>query len=172
MGKTAAREGADFLEISSAKEGKKDESPEWEGVKEVHDVDELEAISIENELPSSQDDDTTTTDKLPSSEEMEELKQKFHQSMLDIYKTAKRELNYTASYFIQMVSEWGGLETARRLLTKNELSEGFTELYLRDRLDLTVEAHVIKTEFRPLFTPQEIAIAKQRLQDMDYPINE
>jgi len=172
MGKTAAREGADFLECSSAKEEKKDERLEWERVKEVHDVDELEAISIENELPSSQDDDTTTADKLPSSEEMEELKQKFHQSMIDIYKTAKRELNYTASYFIQMVSELGGLETARRLLTKNELSEGFTELYLRDRLDLTVEAHVIKTEFRPLFTPQEIAIAKQRLQDMDYPINE
>jgi hypothetical protein len=172
MGKTVAREGADFLESASEQEKEIDKSPEWAEVKKIHDVDELEAMSIENELPSSQNGDTPTAGKLPSSDEMEELKQNFHQAMIDIYKTAKRDLNYTASYFIQMISELGGLETARRLLAKDELSEGFTELYLRDRLDLTMEAHVIKPEFRPLFTPQEIAIAEQRLRDMDYPINE
>jgi hypothetical protein len=67
-----------------------------------------------------------------------------------------------------MVSELGGLETARRLLAKPELSDGFTELYLRDRLDLTVEAHVIKPEFRPLFTADELLVAERRLRDLDY----
>ena len=67
-----------------------------------------------------------------------------------------------------MVSEVGGLETARRLLQKTDLSEGFVTLWTIGRLDLTVEAHVIKPEFRPLFTSQEIAIAEQRLKEVDY----
>lgn len=40
------------------------------------------------------------------------LEDQFHQDMVEIYKTAKRELHYNASYFIQMVAEQGGLRAA------------------------------------------------------------
>lgn len=93
---------------------------------------------------------------------------RFHQAMLDIYQTAKRDFNYHATYFLRMVSEYGGLEAAKRLLATSKPSEGFTSLWESGRLDLSVEAHVIRPEFRPLFTDAEIATATQRLEDLGY----
>jgi hypothetical protein len=99
---------------------------------------------------------------------MSNLEEQFHQAMLDIYQTAKRDINYTPTYFMQMVSEFGGLEAARRLLQKPELSNGFTKLWDKQRLDLTVEAHVIQPKFASLFTPEEIEIATKRLTEFGF----
>ena len=100
------------------------------------------------------------------------LADQFHQDMLDIYKTAKRECHYNANYFLGMLSDLGGVETAKRLLATAEPSEGFTTLYLCKRLDLTVEAHVIKSEYASLFTPEEIEIARARLKEYGYKLVE
>jgi hypothetical protein len=43
-------------------------------------------------------------------------------------------------------------------------SGGFTTLWERGRLDLTVEAHVLKTEFAPLFTDGDRHQARDRLE--------
>jgi hypothetical protein len=93
-----------------------------------------------------------------------ELEQRFHAAMINLYQTAKREIDYTPTYFLQMVSEYGGLKTAKRLIHKDKPSEGFTTLYLKNSLELSVEAHVIRPEFAPLFTTEEIAIARARLK--------
>jgi hypothetical protein len=53
--------------------------------------------------------------------------------MRDVYVRAKREANYTASFFLTMLSEHGGLGTAHRLLSSSEISSGFTALYERGR---------------------------------------
>jgi hypothetical protein len=87
--------------------------------------------------------------------------------MRDVYHNAKKHCNYTATYFLQMVNEHGGLEAARRLLAK-EISSGFTELYLCGRLDLTAEAQMIRPEFAPLFTAEELEIARARLAQLGY----
>jgi hypothetical protein len=93
-----------------------------------------------------------------------DLERRFHRAMVDIYERAKREVGYTATRFIQMVGEKGGLETARYLLSTGPVSDGFVTLWEKGRLDLTVEAHVTSAEFRPLFTAAEIGIAEDRLQ--------
>lgn len=46
--------------------------------------------------------------------------------MARIYETAKREIGYTATRFMQMVAEHGGLEAARQLLRASNVSDGFT----------------------------------------------
>lgn len=92
----------------------------------------------------------------------------FHKAMVNIYEEAKRKYGYNAIYLLQMIGEYGGVEAAKRLLAKENVSEGFGTLQLYDRLDLTVEAHVVKPEFASLFTPEEIAIAKRRLADVHY----
>jgi hypothetical protein len=69
--------------------------------------------------------------------------------MIAIYETAKRELAYNATRFLQMISEEGGLAAARQLLWSPKPSEGFTTLWERGRLDLTVEAHILRDEFTP-----------------------
>ena len=64
----------------------------------------------------------------------ESLEQAFHTAMVDVYQRAKREAGYQATYFIQMVSDRGGLATARYLLHASGVSEGFTALWERRRL--------------------------------------
>lgn len=89
--------------------------------------------------------------------------------MLDIYRRARSEAGYPAAYFIQSVQEQGGLATAKSLLHASSTSEGFTQLYLRKRLDLTVEAVICETpRFSPLFTDDEIDTARRRLDAHGY----
>lgn len=84
--------------------------------------------------------------------------------MISIYETAKLELGYNATRFVQMISDQGGLPTARQLLWSDAPSEGFTRLWERGRLDLTVEAHVLLDEFESVFTDQDREQARSRLK--------
>jgi hypothetical protein len=92
----------------------------------------------------------------------------FDQRMVDIYRTAKSELGYNATYFLRMISERGGLATARSLISSATVSEGFTALWERKRLDLTVEALVLQEEFAGLFTEDELDMARDRLAQYGY----
>ena len=104
----------------------------------------------------------------PDGEPGLDVRAEFERAMKDIYVRAKSEANYTASYFIGMLSSYGGLGTAQRLLASTEVSSGFAALYERDRLDLTVEALVIQSKFASLFTDEELDIARQRLDQLGY----
>jgi hypothetical protein len=97
-----------------------------------------------------------------------DVRAEFERAMKDVYIRAKAEANYTATYFVGMLSNYGGLGTAQRLLASSEVSSGFAALYERGRLDLTVEALVVKPEFAGLFTDDEIEIARQRLDQLGY----
>lgn len=91
------------------------------------------------------------------------LEIEFHKDMIDIYRKAKEECGYNATRFLQMVSNDGGIKTAKKLLATAEPSDGFTELWRNHRLDLTKENLVIKLKYRSLFTDREIEIARERL---------
>lgn len=92
----------------------------------------------------------------------------FDEAMLSIYERAKADCKYNAARFLQMVGDRGGLQTAKYLLHAPGLSDGFTALWECKRLDLTVEALVLKPEWRGLFTDQELEIAAKRLSDLGY----
>ena len=49
------------------------------------------------------------------------------------------------------------------------VSDGFTELYLRGHLELSVEFLALKPEFRDLFLRELQAEARRRLEDVNYP---
>ena len=89
----------------------------------------------------------------------------FHRAMVQIYETARRDVDYKPTRFLQMVSEHGGVEAARHLLRADTPSEGFITLWAAGRLDLTVEAHVLKPEYADLFTEEERRIARRRLDE-------
>ena len=101
------------------------------------------------------------------------LEAKFDDAMLDINRAAG-ELTppYRAHGFLSMVRQHGGKETADRLLAKTEPSEGFTELFLRGRENLTisVEYLVLRNPWRQIFTADQLAIARQRLHDVECPL--
>lgn len=94
---------------------------------------------------------------------VDEVERRFHRAMISIYETAKRELGYNASRFVQMVSEQGGLATASQLLWSDTPSDGFTTLWEHHRLDLTVEDHVLRAEFASLFSDADRERALTRL---------
>jgi hypothetical protein len=100
---------------------------------------------------------------------MEKLKDEFTQAMFEIYRRAKDEAKYAANIFLQMVADRGGLETARYLINQSRPSDGYTHLYERGRIDLTVEAMIVDNEkWHPLFSADEIIRARKRLVEYGY----
>jgi len=95
------------------------------------------------------------------------LERKFHDEMLNIYDTAKTECNYIATRFYQMVLEHGGLNAAKHLLAGN-ISEGIKRLWEEKRLDISMEATIIQDPWHKLFSDNELAIARKRLNDLGY----
>ena len=76
------------------------------------------------------------------------MEQAFDQAMIEIYRSAKKELGYNETRFLQMITDHGGVAAARQLLHAPAVSDGFTTLWEHHRLDLSVEAHVLQDEFR------------------------
>jgi hypothetical protein len=90
--------------------------------------------------------------------------------MMNIYHRARKEAGYNATRYLQMLHDQGGVGTAQTLLHATQVSEGYTALWERKRLDLTVEALALQPEWRELFTPEELDIARQRLQQHGYQV--
>lgn len=92
----------------------------------------------------------------------------FAQRMKAVYERGRSEAGYNATYYLSMLSQYGPQETAHRLLAAPAVSDGFSELWERGRLDLTVEAIVVEPQFSELFSENEIAHARRRLKQFDY----
>ena len=60
------------------------------------------------------------------------------------------------------------LETARRCLSGNRDSEGFTQLQRLCRLELSLEALAIQKAYTALFTDEQVNNALMRLLDAGY----
>lgn len=137
--------------------------------KDVHGDGDLAAVAEtrqSNLRPDSSVD--RVTDTPPSTASDEDLTAQFHRAMVGVYQRARDEANYNANYFIQMVSEKGGLATAKQLLGAAQPSHGFTALWEAGRLDLSVEAVVLRPEYSNLFSRQELRTARRRLADYGY----
>lgn len=101
---------------------------------------------------------------------MESLEKRFNEDMKQIYQRAKKELNYNATRFMQLVSENGGIQAAKQLISKDGGTYGFEVLWENYRLDLLVEAHVMKIKYRELFSKEEIEKCRNRLIEFGYDI--
>ena len=79
-----------------------------------------------------------------------------------------RRIGYRPTGFMGMVTQSSAFEAVRALLAKREPSDGFTTLWEKNRLDLTVESIILKPEWRSYFTPEEHEIARTRLAEVNY----
>ena len=102
---------------------------------------------------------------------MADIRKEFDQAMFSIYRRAKSEANYNATIFLNMLTSKGGLPTAKYLINAERPSDGYTHLYERGRLDLTVEAMVVESSrWHGLFTDDELVRARKRLQAYGYTV--
>ncbi|MBD9541320.1 hypothetical protein IB276_17840 [Ensifer sp. ENS04] len=91
----------------------------------------------------------------------------FDKAMLAIYDEAT-EFGYYPNDFRSMVEKLGGVTTAKQLINKPKISQGFTRLWEEGRLDLSVEALAVSPEWRTLFSADEIKRSSQRLKEAGY----
>jgi hypothetical protein len=75
---------------------------------------------------------------------------------------------YWASYFLRGVRNHGGPAYAHQLLRAEGTSDGFQRLTDEHRLDLTVEALVLRPDYASLFSDEERTIAAHRLARAGY----
>lgn len=97
------------------------------------------------------------------------LEEQFHAAMLHIHEQAARlKPPYRATRFRQLVLSSGGKAAADQLLASTSASDGFTELFLRGRenLKLSVEYLVLQEPWKALFSEEQLAVARRRLQDV------
>lgn len=98
----------------------------------------------------------------------EDLEKSFDGEMRNIYQRALSECQYRATRFLNTINEHGGYAAARQLLASPKYSEGLTKLWELGRLDISMEALVLKAPWKTLFTEQELQIARKRLQELGY----
>jgi 5-methylcytosine-specific restriction protein A len=89
------------------------------------------------------------------------------EALLDGFKRAGREAGYRGYYYLRSIRTHGALAAAKRILAKRGAggeTKGFRALLHAGRPDLSVEAIILRPEFRSLFTPAELATARERLK--------
>jgi len=97
-----------------------------------------------------------------------DLELQFHERMRQVYDQAKVECGYTATRFMQMVNEQGGLSTAKKLINSPKYSEGLTRLWELKRLDISMEATVLQQPWRELFTKEDLKKASEKLKKLGF----
>ncbi len=99
--------------------------------------------------------------------------------MVDIFRRASEatrkqrpdgtfERGYWASYFLRGVRNRGGVAYAHTLLRAEGTTDGFARLTEEGRLDLTMEALVLRPEYHRLFSTTELQAAASRLARAGY----
>src|SRR5688572_15968710 len=97
----------------------------------------------------------------------------FTQFLLAKTKEAKQDTGYPATQFVSMINAQGGEAAALNLLSATKPpSDGFVRLWEEDRLDLTLEALILESEWRNHFPVESLDIARKRLTDVKYTLNE
>ena len=93
------------------------------------------------------------------------IEEEFTEALLHGYKTAGEEVGYWGKRYLQSIRRNGGLATAKRMLLPRNAGQrmGLDALIEANRPDLTVEAIILREQFRPLFTNVELEAARTRL---------
>ncbi len=100
-----------------------------------------------------------------------QLEQQFDEQVMAVYENGKRILRYNATRFLQKIRSDGGIGAAKSWLRskKNDKpTNGFLRLVDSGRLDISLEALVLKDPWNTLFTEEELEVARKRLAKYGY----
>lgn len=92
-----------------------------------------------------------------------DLEQKLYDELIVNTKECQK-LGYNPTAFLEMLSKYGTLGTARKLIHAPHVSDGYSKLFMMGRLDLTLEAVMLKPEYANLLTKEELEICASRIQ--------
>jgi len=89
---------------------------------------------------------------------------------LAMIKECKR-FSYTPTIFIGKFHRDGAVATAKELGGSPKYHDGLERLWKEKRLDISVEAIMIKEKYNTLFTSEELKNAKHKLTELGYNLN-
>lgn len=98
---------------------------------------------------------------------MSPLEERLRADLLEVSEQATK-LHYYPARFVQMIHEDGPVLTARSLLTDTDIQSGLIRLWDLKRLELSLEAQILKPEYAELFTTEELRSARARLTKLDW----
>ena len=102
------------------------------------------------------------------SPQVETIEDRFKRDLLDISEQATK-LHYYPARFVQMIHELGAFPTAKALLIDADIQSGLVRLWELGRLDLSLEAQVLKPEYSSEFSDVERRSARERLEKLGWP---
>lgn len=96
------------------------------------------------------------------------LQNRFNKEILESIKTMKKEV-YSPTRFIIMLHKANNdaYSIVPKIISKNT-TIGLEKLYEKNRLDLSVEATIIKPEYKELFPVEIINICRRKLKMLGY----
>ena len=98
------------------------------------------------------------------------LQNKFNEEVFQAIEESKK-IGYTPTRFIQMLHQANNnaVEVVQRLVTK-EATTGLEKLWEQGRLELSMEAIMIKPEYKELFSSEIITVCTKKLKKYGYKI--
>ena len=99
---------------------------------------------------------------------MTELEKKFSEEWMKKAEQTQAFEQYNATRLLKNIQERGGVSVARRMLERNGCSESFALLKKHNRVDLSMEALVVKGEYGALFEDDEVNQCFTLLCETDY----
>lgn len=87
---------------------------------------------------------------------MIELEKKLQQEVIKNCELAEKEYGCKMTRFLQTIERFGIVRTAQEIFKKGRTSDCFNKLAEAGRLELTMEATIVKGEYSELFTDEQV----------------
>lgn len=98
----------------------------------------------------------------------QQLEHDLHKAMLEVPFRIQSLANYNPQRLWLLVRKTGGLRAAKILLRNDRITMGLQVLSKAKCLDASIEYLVLQNRWRPLFTEQELRMAKSRLRQLGF----
>lgn len=95
------------------------------------------------------------------------LEDEFHRA-LENHVYADFKTHSFPMFLLQAMRRHGGVFAAKQLLGISPVRSGLIELCEQGRLDTSVESLMLQERWKPLFSADELKLARRRLEDLGY----
>ncbi|ONI41703.1 hypothetical protein AN640_07780 [Candidatus Epulonipiscium fishelsonii] len=105
------------------------------------------------------------------SENKDYIKQKFNKEVINTYKRIATEVKYKSSGLLAQINKYGGYEASIKYIMTDANTVDFGVLWEFQRLDLSIEALIIKQDYKSLFPDYILEFCENRLKEYNYAPN-
>lgn len=99
---------------------------------------------------------------------MTTLEKQFEEELITKCEMAQKQCGYRPTRFLQTIAKFGAVKTAKEILRKGKVSDGFETLQQAGLLQLTMEATITDKKYGELFTDDEVNSCYEVLCEYGY----